>query len=183
MKILVEECCLLIIDVQEKLIPLISNKNEIIQTSLDLIDIAKNLKIPILLTEQYPKGLGKTIKQIRDLIPENNSYIFEKTSFSCLGSSDFEKALKRLKKKQVIIAGIESHICVMQTVLDLKKINYDVFIVREGIGSRKVEDNKLSINRMLSQKVFLTNIEMLIFELVRDSNHSLFKYFSKKYVK
>ena len=71
----------------------------------------------------------------------------------------------------------------MQTVLDLKKINYDVFIVREGIGSRKVEDNKLSINRMLGQKVFLTNIEMLIFELVRDSNHSLFKYFSKKYVK
>jgi hypothetical protein len=71
----------------------------------------------------------------------------------------------------------------MQTVLDLKKINYDVFIVRGGIGSRKVEDNKLSINRMLSQGVFLTNIEMLIFELVRDSNHSLFKYFSKKYVK
>ena len=71
----------------------------------------------------------------------------------------------------------------MQTVLDLKKINYDVFVVRGGIGSRKVEDNKLSINRMLSQKAFLTNIEMLIFELVRDSNHSLFKYFSKKYVK
>ena len=70
----------------------------------------------------------------------------------------------------------------MQTVLDLKKINYDVFIVREGIGSRKVEDNKLSINRMLGQKVFLTNIEMLIFELVRDSNHSLFKYFSNKYI-
>ena len=183
MKILVEECCLLIIDVQEKLIPLISNKNEITQTSLDLIDIAKNLKIPILLTEQYPKGLGKTIKQIRDLVPENNSYIFEKTSFSCLGSLDFEKALKRLKKKQVIIVGIESHICVMQTVLDLKKINYDVFIVREGIGSRKVDDNKLSINRMLGEKVFLTNIEMLVFELVRDSNHSLFKYFSNKYVK
>ena len=183
MKILVEECCLLIIDIQEKLIPLISNKKEIIQTSLDLIDIAKNLNIPILLTEQYPKGLGKTVKQIRDIIPENNSYIFEKTSFSCLGSLDFEKALKLLKKKQVIIAGIESHICVMQTVLDLKKINYDVFIVSEGIGSRKVEDNKLGINRMLGQKVCLTNLEMLIFELVRDSNHSLFKYFSKKYVK
>ena len=100
MKILVEECCLLIIDVQEKLIPLISNKNEIIQTSLDLIDIAKNLKIPILLTEQYPKGLGKTVKQIRDIIPENNSYIFEKTSFSCLDSLDFEKALNLLKKNK-----------------------------------------------------------------------------------
>ena len=88
-----------------------------------------------------------------------------------------------MKRKQIIIAGIETHICVLQTVLDLKDKNYEVFLVEGGTGSRNVEDHDLGIQRMLSSNVHLTNLEMLIFELVRDSKHKLFKYFSKKYIK
>ena len=148
MKINAKECCLLLIDIQEKLIPAIFNKDEVIQNAVNSIDIAVKLNIPIILTEQYPKGLGQT-----------------------------------LKKKQVIVVGIESHICVLQTSLDLKNNDYEVFIIDGGVGSRTLKDHDLGLRRMLSAKIHLTNIEMLIFELVRDSKHELFKYFSKKYIK
>ena len=182
MKIKVDECCLILVDIQEKLIPSIFNKEKVLQTSIDLIDIAKNLEIPILITEQYPKGLGDTFKDIKKNLPKKNHKI-EKTTFSCFGSKYFQKTLESLKRKQIIIAGIETHICVLQTVLDLKDKNYGVFLVEGGIGSRNVEDHDLGIQRMLSSNVHLTNLEMLIFELVRDSKHKLFKYFSKKYIK
>ena len=183
MRIKTEECCLLLIDIQEKLIPLISNKDDVVDTSLDLIDIASNLKIPIILTEQYPKGLGNTKKIIKDSLIGKDFFMIEKTSFSCFDSIDFKKQLRSLGKKQIIIAGIESHICVMQTVLDLKASGYEIFLVEKAIGSRKNSDRMLGLNRMVNSKVCLTSTEMLIFELVRDSKHTLFKYFSKKYIK
>ena len=183
MRIKTEECCLLLIDIQEKLIPLISNKDDVVDTSLDLIDIASNLKIPIILTEQYPKGLGNTKKIIKDSLIGKDFFMIEKTCFSCFDSIDFKKQLSSLGKKQIIIAGIESHICVMQTVLDLQANGYEIFLVEKAIGSRKNSDHMLGLNRMMNLKVCLTNIEMLIFELVRDSKHTLFKYFSKKYIK
>ena len=183
MKINAKECCLLLIDIQEKLIPAIFNKDEVIQNAINLIDIAVNLNIPIILTEQYPEGLGQTLKKIKNVLPPKESFRIEKTTFSCLGSKCFKKILKSLKKKQVIVAGIESHICVLQTSLDLKNKDYEVFIIDGGLGSRKLKDHDLGLRRMLSAKIHLTNIEMLIFELVRDSKHELFKYFSKKYIK
>ena len=182
MKIQVEACCLLIIDIQEKLVPLIHNSDLIVQSTLNLIDIASNLNIPIILTEQYPKGLGNTKKIIRDSLLGKDFFKIEKTSFSCFESDSFKKLFNSLRKKQVIVAGIESHICVMQTVLDLKAKGFEIFLVEEGIGSRKESDHRLGLNRMLEPKVCLTNIEMLIFELVRNSKHTLFKYFSKKYI-
>ena len=183
MKINAKECCLLLIDIQEKLIPAIFNKDEVIQNAINSIDIAVNLNIPIILTEQYPKGLGQTLKKIKNVLPPKESFRIEKTTFSCLGSKCFKKILKSLKKKQVIVVGIESHICVLQTSLDLKNNDYEVFIIDGGVGSRTLKDHDLGLRRMLSAKIHLTNIEMLIFELVRDSNHELFKYVSKKYIK
>ena len=123
MKIKVDECCLILVDIQEKLIPSIFNKEKVLQTSIDLIDIAKNLEIPILITEQYPKGLGDKFKDIKKNLKKKNFKI-EKTTFSCFGSKYFQKTLESLKRKQIIIAGIETHICVLQTVLDLKDKNY-----------------------------------------------------------
>ncbi len=159
MRIKTEECCLLLIDIQEKLIPLISNKDDVVDTSLDLIDIASNLKIPIILTEQYPKGLGNTKKIIKDSLIGKDFFMIEKTSFSCFDSIDFKKQL------------------------DLEASGYEIFLVEKAIGSRKNSDRTLGLNRMMNSKVCLTSTEMLIFELVRDSKHTLFKYFSKKYIK
>ncbi len=183
MKINSDDCFLLLIDMQEKLVPTIPNKNKIVQTSISLIDIALNLKIPIVLTEQYPKGLGETVKKIKDNLIKKKIYKIQKTTFSCLGSKCFKKTLKSLKKKQVIVAGIESHICVLQTVIDLENEGFEIFLVDNALGSRKPEYHNLGLKRMLSSSTHLTNIEMLIFELVRDSKNALFKYFSKKYIK
>ena len=88
-----------------------------------------------------------------------------------------------LKRKQILLVGIETHICILQSALDLKARGYEIFLVENGIGSRKVDDHELGVKRMLNSGVNLTNIEMTIFELVRDSKHELFKYFSKKYIK
>ena len=138
MRIDTENCCLLLIDIQEKLIPSIFNKDTVVDTSLVLIDVASSLKIPIILTEQYPKGLGETLKKIKDHLQNKPFYKIEKTSFSCLDSEFFIKTLESLKKKQVIVVGIESHICVLQTTLDLKSRGYVAFIVNDGLGSEKL---------------------------------------------
>ena len=143
-----DECCLLIVDIQEKLLPSVFNKKQIVKTTLILLDIALNLEIPIIISEQYPKGLGETINVVKAGLPKKIHKI-EKTTFSCLGSKIFEKKLKFLKRKQILLVG----------------------------------DHELGVKRMLNSGVNLTNIEMTIFELVRDSKHELFKYFSKKYIK
>ena len=177
-----DECCLLIVDIQEKLLPSVFNKKQIVKTTLILLDIALNLEIPIIISEQYPKGLGETINVVKAGLPKKIHKI-EKTTFSCLGSKIFEKKLKFLKRKQILLVGIETHICILQSALDLKARGYEIFLVENGIGSRKVDDHELGVKRMLNSGVNLTNIEMTIFELVRDSKHELFKYFSKKYIK
>jgi len=179
----VDSVFLLIIDIQVKLIKLIENKNDIINTAVTAVDIFQDLKLPILHSEQYPQGLGKTINQIDLLLEKEKVLKISKTSFSCYGSKENIKTINSLKKKQVIIVGIESHICVLQTAFDLKKNGFDVFVLKDGVGSRNFKDYELAIKRLSAEGVSLINLEMMIFELIRDSNHDMFKYISQKYVK
>ena len=109
--------------------------------------------------------------------------VFSKTSFSCYSSVENIKTINSLKRKQAIISGIETHICVLQTAFDLKNNGYDVFVLTDGVGSRRNRDSKLAIRRLSSAGVSLINLEMMIFELTRDSKHDMFKYLSQKYVK
>ena len=174
---------LIIIDIQEKLIKHIENKDDVVNSAIAAIDIFKNLNLPVLCSEQYPQGLGKTISQIDVLIEKLKVPKIFKTSFSCCGSEENIKTISSFKKKQVIICGIETHICVLQTAFDLKKNGYDVFVLTDGVGSRNKTDYKLGINRLSSAGISLINLEMMIFELTRDSKHDMFKYFSQKFVK
>lgn len=163
---------LVVIDMQEKLVPLLVKKEEVIGNIVKLIKFCKACKVPILLTEQYPKGLGRTIEEIRaelrGLAP------IEKTSFSCFGSEEFKRALKKINAKTLIITGIEAHICVMQTALESPK-DFRVYVVADAISSRKVEEVNIALQRMRDAGITVSSTEMLMYELIRDSKTKDFK--------
>ena len=183
MKLDINNCCLLIIDLQEKLLPHIFNKEQIKHNSNKLVELFVELNIPIIYTEQYPKGLGSTVNCLKKKLIDNNSKKIEKTTFSAFDNEDFKNFLTQINKKQVILLEIESHICVLQTTIDLLENAKQVYIVEECIGSRKLGDVNTSINRMLKNGASLINFEMIFFELIRDSKSQFFKKLSSKYIK
>ena len=183
MKLNTDNCCLLIIDLQEKLLPHIFNKEKIKYHSNRLVELFSELNIPIIYSEQYPNGLGSTINSLKKKLIDNNSKKIEKTTFSVFENDDFRKFLTKINKRQVIILGIESHICVLQTTIDLLENNIKVYIVDECVGSRKLGDSNMGINRMLNNGASLINLEMIFFELIRDSKNQFFKKLSKKFIK
>ncbi len=169
---------LVIVDVQEKLIKKISNNDQILSYIKILIDVSKVLDLPVIITEQYPRGLGATVEMIENSLKGKRFDRIEKTSFSCLGSDPFNLVLKKIEKKQVILTGIETHICILQTSFDLIKKGYDVFLIDEATGSRNDPHKQIGIERMKNFGVTLTNIEMLLFELIKDSKSPYFKKLS-----
>ena len=171
-----DECLLLVVDVQVKLIEKIYSKKELIFNIKRLINVFNTLKLPIIITEQYPQGLGVTIDSInKDLASYDK---VEKTTFSCLSETKFKKLLSFYKKKQIIICGIESHICILQTALQLKKNKNQVFVISDSVSSRNKESHDLALSRLNFNEISILNTEMLIFELLRDSKHKNFRELS-----
>lgn len=163
---------LVVIDVQEKLVPLISRGEEVVKNIVRLVKFCKACSIPIVLTEQYPKGLGRTVKEVmeelRDIKP------IEKTSFSCFGSEEFRALLKRDKVSTLILAGIEAHVCVAQTALEALG-TFKVCVVADATSSRKPEDKEIALQRMRDSSVIISSTEMLMYELLRDSKAKEFE--------
>ncbi|MDC3091802.1 hydrolase [Rickettsiales bacterium] len=170
------QCLLLVVDVQEKLIEKIHKKDNLISNIRKVLDVFNALSLPIIITEQYPKGLGRTT----ELITKNQySYkIIDKTTFSCLADNEFRRLLNTYKKNQIVICGIETHICVLQTAFDLKKNKNQVFILADSVSSRNKESHELALRRFNLNAISVLNTEMLIFELLRDSKHSNFRELS-----
>ena len=183
MKLDINNCCLLIIDLQEKLLPHIFNKEQIKHNSNKLVDLFVELNIPIIYTEQYPKGLGSTVNCLKKKLIDNNSKKIEKTTFSAFDNEELKTYMTQINKKQIIIIGVESHICVLQTTIDLLENDKQVYVVEECVGSRKLEDADMGINRMLKNGASLINFEMIFFELIRDAKNRFFKKLSSKFVK
>ena len=183
MKLNINRCCLLVIDLQERLLAHIFDKEKIKYHSNKLVDLFVELKIPIIYSEQYPKGLGNTVNCLKKKLTNCKSKRIEKTTFSVFENKDLKIFLNKNKIKQVIILGIESHICVLQTAIDLLKNKVQVYVVEECVGSRKLNDSNLGVRRMLKNGASLINFEMIFFELIRDSNNKLFKKLSSKYIK
>ncbi len=142
-----------------------------------LLQSAKTLCIPVLSTEQYPEGLGPTEPEIVELLPDN-ILRFEKTCFSCTGARQFLKHLKEDGRKQVILVGIEAHVCVLQTAIQLIAEGYHVFVVADGICSRQRDNYEASLNRMSRAGVTICNTESVLFEWLRDAKHEHFKKLS-----
>jgi len=170
---------LLIIDIQTHLtavMPLKVLARLKNNTSL-LIKAADTLNIPILATEQYPKGLGPLEPEIVEILPKE-TVRFEKTCFSCVGADNFLEKLKSSGKKQIILLGLEAHVCVLQTAIDLLVNDYQVFVVIDGICSRHRENYETSLLRMRQSGIITCNAESVLFEWLRDSKNEHFKTLS-----
>lgn len=177
MRIKKNDSLLLFIDVQEKLFPHIHQHFELEKKLNQLVEGMQVLEIPILVSEQYTKGLGKTISSISEKL-DKEIPTFEKMTFSCLRNTELATAIEQSGKRTIILAGIEAHICVLQTALDLCEEGFDVALVLDAVGSRTEENKSVSVLR-LQHKVAFTSVESVLFELCKEAGTEQFKAISK----
>ncbi|MFZ3342719.1 MAG: hydrolase [Terriglobales bacterium] len=170
-----DQCALIVIDIQQKLLPPIWEKERLIRNTQLLIRLAGILKIPALVTTQYTKGLGNTVPEIAQLLPETPA--IDKLMFSCFGSDAFCSLLKRLpgQRTTLLLCGMETHICVMQTALAALREGYLVHIAADAVSSRTELNWRIGLNRMQAAGAILSSTEMMIYELLRQSGAPAFK--------
>lgn len=176
MKIRPQHAITLVIDEQERLLPAIYNSEEILYHTEILLKGLRLLEIPILITQQYTKGLGMSAPSL--FVAAGTDSWLEKRAFSCIGDEIIRKAIQDSHKKQVIVCGTEAHICVQQSVLDLLHLGYEVFLIADCISSRKPSDAKTAIHRMEQAGAIVTSYEAVLFELLETSMHPQFKAIS-----
>ena len=170
---------LLFIDMQERLLSAMPEDiSATIANQKILLEAARELKLKVIITEQYPKGLGHTTEELSSLfLPEWP--LIEKSTFSSMGSQDVRKELKKETVKTVIIAGIETHVCVLQSAIDSVNAGYQTILLTDAVNSRKITDRDTALKTAVSAGVYLMSVESLIFMLMRDSKHPAFKTISK----
>ena len=170
---------LLIIDMQERLVPAVAGTQEILRRSAILLKAAKAIGIPVVLSEQYPKGLGHTVAAIRE--EAGNAPAFEKTAFSCWRDEEFKKHLighYEGGRPQAIVAGVEAHVCVLQTAIDMAQAGFAVYAVADAMSSRAASSVELAHHRMRQAGVSVINSEMAVFELLGKAGTAEFKALS-----
>jgi len=177
MRILKDDAIAVVVDIQERLLPHIHQWELTLQNCLKLIDGLQVLSVPMLVTQQYTKGLGNTDPSIVNIIT-GFSHI-EKITFSCCGEPAITEKLSALGKKNVILCGIESHVCVLQTCLDLIDAGYNPVVVEDCVSSRKPNDKTIAIERMRQEGARITTLESILFELTKCAGTETFKSISK----
>lgn len=177
MRITADQTTAMIVDMQERLMPVIHEGDEILRRTLVLIEGLTLLEIPLLIPRQYPKGLGDTLPQIRQAVGEHQP--FDKTAFSVCDCEDAAAALDAQHRKTVLVCGVEAHVCVLQTVIDLVAGGYRPVLVCDCIGSRHPYDTKIALKRAVQEGAMLTTCEAVLFELTRRAGTDVFKGISK----
>ena len=172
-----EESCLLVVDVQGKLAQLMYEKKTLFKNVKILIKGADILNIPILWCQQYPQGLGATVEEIAELLKNNEP--INKTSFDCFGDEKFRMRLSGLDKKNIILCGIETHVCIYQTAKSLLREKYNVELIADAISSRTLQNKQIAIDRMRTEGAKISSTEMVLFELLRDAENPEFKEIAK----
>jgi len=168
-----DNAVLVVVDVQGKLAQLMSDKETVFANIQRMIRGAQALSVPILWAEQMPDKLGPTIAEIGGLMTGLEP--IAKTSFSCAGSPRFVSALEQLDRKQVLVTGIEAHVCVYQTAVDLAQAGYSVEVVEDAIASRIPTNRSVGVRKMAAAGVGITSTEMALFELMGDADHPAFR--------
>ena len=170
-----DRCALIVVDIQQKLLPPIFQKDQLVRNSKLLIRACGILKIPAIVSTQYAKGLGDTVPEIASLLPETEA--IDKNLFSCFGSDVFCTLLKRLpgNRNTLLLCGMESHICVMQTALAALREGYIVHIASDAVSSRTEWNWKIGLDRMRAAGAVISSTEMMIYELMRSSSSPAFK--------
>jgi nicotinamidase-related amidase len=177
MRILKESTAGLVIDIQERLYPHIHEHEAVARNTGILLEGLRVLGVPVLVTQQYTRGLGPTIPGLMDQI--RGYPLIEKIAFSCCDEPEFIRALGQTHKQFILIAGIESHVCVLQTVIDLLERGYQPVLVEDCVSSRKAGDKSTAVRRMQKEGAILTSYESILFELCRHAGTDEFKSISK----
>lgn len=184
MRISSSDSVLLIVDLQGRLLPVIDDGNLVLDNAIWLIDVARCLGVPVLVTEQYPAGLGRSADAIVDRLPEDA--FIEKIHFSAVAEGKLESGLLTAaasQRKQWVVAGTEAHVCVQQTVLDLLCLGREVFVVEEAVGSRKPRDKELALQRMQKHGADVVSREMVAFEWLERADTALFRDVLKRFIR
>ncbi len=170
-----DSCVLAVIDIQEKLLPPIFNKDQLVKNSQLLIRLAGILHIPVLVTTQYSKGLGQTVPEIASLL--NGVETIDKLEFSCFGKEEFCSTVKSLpgNRNTLLVCGMEAHICVLQTVLNGLERGYLVHVASDAVGSRTEWNWRVGLDRMRTAGAVISSTEMMMYELLRKSGTPAFK--------
>ncbi len=155
-----DQSLLLVVDIQEKLAPAILNADTVVANAAKLIHAAKHLSVPILASEQYPKGLGLTVPSLRELLPAES--LFDKTHFSCLGETGVAERLQQQQRRQIIICGMEAHVCVLQTAMDIKAAGFNSIVVADAVSSRQAQSYDVGVARMRDAGVTIVTTEMVL---------------------
>lgn len=176
-----EKSGFVLVDVQEKLTPHVLNSESLVSRCQWLIRLAKELEVPCVVSEQYPRGLGHTVEPLLQLTSQEKC--IDKVHFSCYREASFVNHWQTLNREQVVIAGIETHVCVLQTALDMVSSNLDVFVVVDAVSSRHELDHKYGLKRMKQAGVRLVTSEMVFFEWVGQAGTPEFKALSQSYLR
>ena len=169
----------LAIDLQEKLLPLIRHHQRIVSACRKLLEGTRIFELPALATEQYPKGIGRTHEDVRSALEASRARFLEKLTFSAWAESTVREAILAVDRPQVIVLGIEAHVCVQQTTLDLASRDYDVFVCADAVGSRGAMDYEQSLARMRQEGAWVTTVEAVLFELCNRCDIPRFKALSR----
>jgi len=172
-----DRAILVVVDVQEKLLPAIYNGDQVVENTRSLVALAKTYDLPLVLTEQYPKGLGKTVAPLVEELGDLYSPV-EKMTFSCMGEPLFKSRVFDLRKEgrdQALVAGIEAHVCVYQTVVHLLSEGWEVHLAADGVGSRSQENHQRALELMALMGAWIKPTETLIFEMLVRAGTPQFK--------
>ena len=178
MRISRDKTMLVVIDLQERMIPAMYKSGSVVAESAKLIKGFETIGCPVLITQQYTKGLGESVSEIREAL-ETFSYI-EKSSYSAMAEPSFVNTLEKSGRKTVVLCGVEAHVCVLQTALDMLEAGYEVFLATDAISSRKESDEESAVKRMMHSGIMPTTVESVLFELLEnDSKSETFKAISR----
>ena len=176
-----ETSCLLVVDFQERLMPAIHDAERVMANGAWLIQIAQRLAVPVLVSEQYPKGLGHTVAPIRNLLPAEA--FMEKVHFSCAADRDCMRRIDALEREQIVVIGSEAHVCVLQTALGLRATGKQVYLVADAVSSRSPRDVELALARMRAEGVRIVSREMVAFEWLHQAATEQFRAISREFLR
>lgn len=173
-----EDAVLLIVDIQERLAAVMKERDKVVKNCVHLIELSKMINIPVVLTEQYPKGLGKTVPEIQSALPAYRP--IEKVAFNCCGEQAFTAEIRKLNRKKLILTGMETHICVLQTATGLLQNGFTVHVVQDAVCSRTEENWRTGIEFMRDAGAAITCTETVLFQLLKVAGTEEFRKMSQR---
>ena len=173
----IQQCCLTVVDVQGKLAQLMHGREALFKNIQILVRAAKILEIPILWCQQCPDALGPTVPEIAQLLADNKP--INKSAFSCCGDEQFNARLNDLTRNQILLCGIETHVCIYQTAIDLVRQDFGVDIIADAVSSRALENKQIALNRLAAEGANISCTEMALFELLKTAEHPKFRQIAR----